>query len=82
MNTKVKGETRERLGQSAKRSAAVRGQAGKGSYSGRPGAVEQNVEIFCLPGFVADRGQICFSCGIFRASSFMCATHLSCVMPR
>jgi len=31
MSTKVNGETRERLGQSAKRSAAVRGQAGKGA---------------------------------------------------
>jgi hypothetical protein len=40
-------------------------------------SVEQNVEIFGLPAFVADRGQICFSRGIFRASSFMCATHLS-----
>jgi hypothetical protein len=35
-------------------------------------------QIFCLPGFVADRTQIYFSHGIFRASSFMCETHLSC----
>jgi hypothetical protein len=25
-----------------------------------PGAAEQNVGIFSLPGFVVDRGQICF----------------------
>jgi len=31
VNTKVNGETRERLGQSVKRSAAVRGQAGRGA---------------------------------------------------
>ncbi len=31
MSTKVNGETRERLEQSAKRSAAVRGQAGRGA---------------------------------------------------
>jgi hypothetical protein len=30
-NTKVNGETRKRLGQSAQRSAAVRGQAGRGA---------------------------------------------------
>jgi hypothetical protein len=63
VSTKVNGETRERLGQSAKRSAAVRGQAGRGAtVAGRrlPGAAKQNVGIFCLPGFVADRGQICF----------------------
>jgi hypothetical protein len=28
-----------------------------------PCAAEQNVGIFCLPGFVADRGQIGFSRG-------------------
>jgi hypothetical protein len=63
VSTKVNGETRERLGQSAKRSAAVRGQAGRGAtVAGRrpPGAAEQNIGIFRLPGFVADRGQICF----------------------
>jgi hypothetical protein len=32
---------------------------------------EQKLGIFCLPGFVEDRGQICFS---RHASSFMCAT--------
>ncbi len=56
----------ERLGQSAKRSAAVRGQAGRGAtVAGRclPDATEQKVGIFCLPGFVEDRGQICFSRG-------------------
>ncbi len=31
MSTKVNGETSERLGQSAKRSATVRGQAGRGA---------------------------------------------------
>ncbi len=31
MSTKVNGETRERPGQSAKRSAAIRGQAGRGA---------------------------------------------------
>jgi hypothetical protein len=35
---------------------------------------EQNIGIFCLPGFVADRGQICFS----RLPRFFHATHLSC----
>ncbi len=57
MSTKVNGETRERLGQSPKRSAAVRGQAGRGTTvagSRRPGVAEQNVGIFSLPGFVAD----------------------------
>jgi len=66
VSIKVNGETREKLGQSAKRSAAVRGQAGRGaSVAGRrrPGAAEQNVGIFCLPGFVADRGPIRFSSG-------------------
>ncbi len=66
MSTKVNGETRERLGQSAKWSAAVRGQAGRGATVAgrrRPGAAEQNVGIFCLPGFVADRWPICFSSG-------------------
>jgi hypothetical protein len=29
----------------------------------RPGAAEQNVGIFCVPGIVADRGPICFSSG-------------------
>jgi len=37
----------------------------------RPGTAEQKVGIFRLPGFVEDRGQICFA---RRASSFMCAT--------
>jgi len=66
VSTKVNGETRERLGQSAKRNAAVRGQAGRGATvtgGSVPGAAEQNVGIFCLPGFVADRGGIYFSHG-------------------
>ncbi len=66
MSTKVNDETHERLGQSAKRSAVVHGQAGRGAtVAGRrlPGAAEKNVEIFCLPGYVADGGQICFSPG-------------------
>ncbi len=69
-------ETRERLGQSAKRSAAVRGQAGRGATMAgrrRPGAAEENGEIFCLPGFVADRGPVWFSSSR-TSSSFMCET--------
>jgi hypothetical protein len=60
----VNDGTRERLGQSAKRSAAVCGQAGRGATMAgrrRPGAAEENVGIFCLPDFVADRGPIWFS---------------------
>jgi len=75
-STKVNGETRERLGQSAKRSVAVRGQAGRGAtVAGRrlPGAAEQNVGISCLPGFVADRGQICFLRGQSAALLPSCA---------
>jgi hypothetical protein len=63
VSTNVNGETRERLGQSAKRSAAVRGQAGRGAtVAGRRlrRAAEQNAGIFCLPGFVADLWQMCF----------------------
>jgi hypothetical protein len=53
VSTKVNGETSERLGQSAKRSATVRGQAGMAG--GRlPGVAEQKVQILCLPGFVED----------------------------
>jgi hypothetical protein len=66
VSTKVNGDTRERLGRSAKRSAAVRGQAGRGAtVAGRrlSGAAEQKVGIFCVPGFVEHRGQICFSLG-------------------
>jgi hypothetical protein len=66
VSTKVNGETRERLGQSAKPSAAVCGQAGRGATVAgrrRAGAAEKNVGIFRLPGFVADRGPICFSSG-------------------
>jgi hypothetical protein len=59
VSTKVNGETRERLGQSAKRSATVCGQAGRGA------TVEADVcwgcgrvasRDFCLPGFVEGRG--------------------------
>ncbi len=49
----------ERLGQSAKRSAPVPGQAGRGApvAGGRlPHAAEQKGEIFCLPRLVEDRG--------------------------
>ncbi len=72
-------ETCERLGQSAKRSAAVRGQAGRGATVAgrrRPGAAEQNVGIFCPTRF----------CGGSRADLLLerqstallpsCATHL------
>jgi len=43
---------------------AGRGAKGR-SVAGRrlPGAAEQKVGIFCLPGFVEERGQICFSRG-------------------
>ncbi len=60
VSTKVNGETRERLRQSAKRSATVCGQAGRGA------TVEADVcwgcgraasRDFCLPGFVEDRGR-------------------------
>jgi hypothetical protein len=80
VSTKVNGETREKIGQSAKRSAAVRGQAGRrATVAGRrlPGEAEQNVGILCLPDFVADRGQICFLCGSLPPSSFVCATQES-----
>jgi hypothetical protein len=66
VSTKVNGKTRERLGQSAKRSAAVRGQAGRGATVAgrrRPVAAEHKVGISSLPGFVAGRGPICFSSG-------------------
>jgi hypothetical protein len=72
MSTKVNGE---RLGQSAKRSVAVRGQAGRGAtVAGRPlpGAAEQKVRIFCLSGFVA--GRSASRMAVCRASSSMCAT--------
>jgi hypothetical protein len=52
VSTKVNGETRESLEQSAKRSAAVRGQAGRGAIVARrrlPGVAEQKIGIFCLP---------------------------------
>jgi hypothetical protein len=64
VSTNVNGETRERLGQSGRRSAVVRGQASNGAAGGRlPDAAEQKLGIFCLLGFVEDRGRICFSRG-------------------
>jgi hypothetical protein len=47
---------------------------GELQWQGRrlPGVAEQNVEIFCLSGFVADRGQICFSRGSLPRF-FLCA---------
>ncbi len=36
------------------------------------GAAEQKVRIFCLPGFVEDRGQICILQADCRASFFIC----------
>jgi hypothetical protein len=36
---------------------------GASRESGEGAAVEQKVGTFCLPGFVEDRGQICFSRG-------------------
>ncbi len=33
------------------------------AYVCLPGVAEQKVEIFCLPGFVEDRRQMCFSRG-------------------
>jgi hypothetical protein len=56
----------ERLGQSAKRSTAVPGQARRAAtVAGRrlSRTAEQKVGIFCLPGVVEDSGQICFSRG-------------------
>ncbi|CAK9274867.1 unnamed protein product [Sphagnum jensenii] len=77
VSTKVNGETRERLGQSAKRSAAVRGQAGRGAtVAGRrlrvrpsrtPGFSACQV-LWLIPGRCASCAAVC------RASSFVCAT--------
>jgi hypothetical protein len=39
-----------------------------------PGVAEQKVEIFCLPGFVEDRRQMCFSCG--SSSCFFLHMHV------
>jgi hypothetical protein len=73
VSTKVNVEAREKLGQSA--------QSISRQFLGRvemeatvadrraPSSTEQSVGIFCLPGFVEDRGQISFS---RHASSFMC----------
>jgi len=49
VSTKVNGETCARLGQSAKRSATIRGQAGRGATvaEGRlPGVAEQKIGNF------------------------------------
>jgi hypothetical protein len=53
---KVNGETRERL-QSRVLNRTLQFVASRRL----PGVAEQKVEIFCLSGFVEDRGQICFS---------------------
>ncbi len=77
MSTKVNGDTRERLERSAKRSAAVRGQAGRGATvagSRLSGAAEHKVGIICLLVFVEDRGQVCFSLGSLPRFFFTCAT--------
>jgi hypothetical protein len=79
VSTKVNGDTRERLGRSAKRSAAVRGQDGRGATvaaSRLSGATEHKVGIFCLRVFVEDRGQICFSLGSLPRFFFMCPKSL------
>jgi hypothetical protein len=65
--------------QSAKLSAAVRGQVGReATVAGRhlPGVTELNVGIFWLPvlWLIVSRAASRGCC----ASSFMCATHLSC----
>ncbi len=54
MSTKVNGETSERLGQSAKRSATVREQAGMGAFC-RPGRRHNQSSFpfaFCGPTFL------------------------------
>jgi hypothetical protein len=69
--------TMVRLGQSAKRSTTVRGQAGRGAtVAGRrlPGAVEQKVDFSCLSGFLEDHEQICFWQTHCHTSSVMCMT--------
>jgi len=79
VSTKVNGETLERLGQSAKRSAAVGGQAGRGaSVAGRrlPGATEQTSGFSaCQVLWLIVGRSASPDC---RAYSFMCATYLSC----
>jgi len=60
VSTKVNGETRERLRQSAKRSATVCGQAGRGATVKADvcwGCGRAASRDFCLPGFVEDRGR-------------------------
>ncbi len=64
VSTKVNREIREKVGQSAKRSLAVHGQGGRGSYSGSQTSARCGRGkrwIFCLPGFVEDGGQVRFS---------------------
>jgi hypothetical protein len=81
VSTKVNRETRERLGRSAKRSAAVRGQAGRGGTVARrrlPGAAEQNVGLSACQVLWLIAGRSASGTAVCRASSFMCATHLSC----
>ncbi len=65
--------------QSAKQSAAVRGQARRAATVASrrlPSVAEHKVEIFCLSGFVEDRGQICF-----WRSSQSATLHPSCARP-
>jgi hypothetical protein len=53
VSRKVNHDTHEKLEQSAKKELPS-------SRAGRKGEPEQKVEIFCLPGFMEDSGQICF----------------------
>jgi len=51
------GANRESRGESEVESPGANRESGEGA------AAQQTVGIFCLPGFVEDRGQICFSRG-------------------
>jgi hypothetical protein len=71
--------------QSAKQSAAVSswaGQKGEATVASRrlPGVAEQKVEIFCLSGFMEDRGAdlLLAQQSVCHASSFKCTTHAEC----
>jgi hypothetical protein len=79
VSTKVNGETSERLGQSAKWSATVRGQAGMGAtwqadfcrvWQSRKSRFSACQVLW----------KICFSRAVCRAPSLMCATHLWLVL--
>jgi hypothetical protein len=77
--TKVNGETSERLGQSAKRSATVRGRAGIGAtWQADVCRVRQSKKSRFSACQVL--WKICFSRAVCRAASFMCATHLWLVL--